>query len=615
MFAPRFFPSRYSHLLRSLGVAVALILFWETAFEMARSGPRDPHSRAIGIAFNVLLLMSLVELAGLVTNRSVLSVAICGGAYSLLGIANLAKLRVLQAPLHPQDLGYITDIGLVMGSHWLALSGLVAAAALGWLVVRFPGAPLERRPLRRRLTGAAAALLLLAATVAAYHKGPHQDSFRMLGLESVPWLAEFSARRNGLLAELLLELHTRFPQAPQRYNPEEIGRIARTYFDGPVRKKARKEKVNLIIYMIESFMDPMELGLRFTKDPIPNFRALAHRYGRGKLVPPVFGGKSANSEFEVVTGMSMYFTPAESCPYKQFIRRPTPGLPEILAGSGYRTLALHVESLSFYNYREVYPLLGYKTWQTLQEDPAAMLRLDTAGQRPSDDELVKAVVRSSRGSQPFFVFAFANSTHWPWNYAGRYRDSRLDVREPNLPLAARRELKTFVNALSTADRALQKLVDHFSRRREKTVILVLGDHLPGLDPQTYELSLKRRGVVAGSPRGSRIPAAAQGLTVPGLIWSNFSLPRRNFTASNNLLLPRILRSLGLQPRGLPALLDRVAARFSVISDFVETTDGRRFRVGDARIPHRKLLRDYRLAQYDLLQGEQYLRRPKVDRSL
>ena len=610
MFAIRL-PVRYSHLLRSLLAAAVLVLFWETVFELARFGPRDPSSRAAGIAFNVLLLMSLVELACLVTNRSVLSIVVCAGAYSVLGLANLAKLRVLQAPLHPQDLEYITDIGLVLGSHWLALCGLAAAGAVGWLAVRFPGQAQDRQPLRRRVSGAAAALLLLTATVCAYREGPHQDSLRRLGLESVPWLAEFSARRNGLLAELLLELHTRFPQAPQRYSAAEIGRIARTYFEPSAGKKVGKPKVNLIIYMVEAFMDPTELGLRFTQDPIPNFRALTRRYGRGRLISPVFGGKSANSEFEVVTGMSTYFTPAESCPYKQFIHRPTPGLPEILSRLGYRTAALHVESLSFYNYREVYPLLGYRTWHTLQEDPAAMLRLDTAGQRPSDDELVKAVIHSSRASGPFFVFAFANSTHWPWNYAGRYAKSRLDVLEPGLTAATRRELKTYVNALYTADRALGKLVEHFSRRREKTVILMLGDHLPGLDPAIYDLSMRRRGVPRGGATDGRLPASARGLTVPGLLWSNFPLPRRDFTASNNLLLPRILRSLGLRPRGLPALLEQVTQHFAVLSDFVETSDGRRFQAGDPRIPHRKLIQDYRLAQYDLLRGEQYLLRPKA----
>jgi arylsulfatase A-like enzyme len=64
--------------------------------------------------------------------------------------------------------------------------------------------------------------------------------------------------------------------------------------------------------------------------------------------------------------------------------------------------------------------------------------------------------------------------------------SDLDVSRPELEPGAHRELKTYVNAVRTADSALARLVAHFRHVNEKTLVVVLGDHLAGLSPSIYE---------------------------------------------------------------------------------------------------------------------------------
>jgi phosphoglycerol transferase MdoB-like AlkP superfamily enzyme len=127
--------------------------------------------------------------------------------------------------------------------------------------------------------------------------------------------------------------------------------------------------VNLIVYLIESFMDPDDLGLHYTSDPIPNIRALRRSHiGAYAVVPELFGG-SANTEFELLTGMTRSFLPEGSPPYRQYLRRPIPSLPSALRALGYTTVAIHADPKYYYDRERVYGLLGFDTTVWLNDVP------------------------------------------------------------------------------------------------------------------------------------------------------------------------------------------------------------------------------------------------------
>ena len=210
-------------------------------------------------------------------------------------------------------------------------------------------------------------------------------------------------------------------------------------------------RVNLIIYLVESLVDPRDLGLKFTSEPIPSLRAAMAGHASGHAVVPGLFGGSANSEFELLTAMSMSFLPERSCPFNQYIKRDLPTLPRLLKQQGYRTVAVHVDVPSLYNRREVYPHLGFDKIRWLSEENRQSK--DVQGLSVSDDAVVDALIEESEGERPFFAFAFPSSTHCPYDYT-RYLQSSLDVTTP-LPAAAHRELKTTSMLLRLRTRRLE----------------------------------------------------------------------------------------------------------------------------------------------------------------
>ena len=94
---------------------------------------------------------------------------------------------------------------------------------------------------------------------------------------------------------------------PANYNEETIDTINDNV------KTAQKtvdssDMPNIIFVQLETFIDPYELNfLSYSEDPIPNFHKLMQNYTSGYLTVPVVGAGTANTEFEVLTGMGHSF--------------------------------------------------------------------------------------------------------------------------------------------------------------------------------------------------------------------------------------------------------------------------------------------------------------------
>jgi len=339
-------------------------------------------------------------------------------------------------------------------------------------------------------------------------------------------------------------------------------------------------------------MDPQDLGVQFTSDPIPTFHALSKKWSSGKVVVPVFGGTSANTEFEVLTAMSMSLLPDDSCPYRQYINEDIPSLPRLLRQYGYKTEAALADPSYLFSRKKVLGHLGFDHWDFPEGDPATRRTPD--GDFASDDVIADAAIRASRGGSPFFLLGFTGGTHCPWEYED-YDNSTLDVVGPMVE-PGRKLLKRYINALRVADSALKRMIEYYEKVDQKTVILIMGDHLPPLgDIYTVTHFFK----------SDEMEEVRQRYSVPAVLWSNFPATKTDFICSANFIPVKLIQMMGIQPRGIFALSADIYSRFPVFSRYVQAADGQMFKPGGSDLPFRRLINDYRMVQYDLLLGEQY----------
>ena len=81
---------------------------------------------------------------------------------------------------------------------------------------------------------------------------------------------------------------------------------------------------NIIFVQLESFFDVNTIkGSEYSADPTPWFNRLCSRFPSGLLYVPTIGGGTANTEFEVITGLDLDFFGAGEYPYNTILQNTT----------------------------------------------------------------------------------------------------------------------------------------------------------------------------------------------------------------------------------------------------------------------------------------------------
>jgi phosphoglycerol transferase MdoB-like AlkP superfamily enzyme len=216
---------------------------------------------------------------------------------------------------------------------------------------------------------------------------------------------------------------------------------------------------------------------------------------------------------------------------------------------------------------------------------------------PSDEAVVDTIISLSNEATPFFVFAFPNSTHSPYE-EDVYLRSDLDVTT-SLPPPAHQELKTYINTLRTADRAMGRLLAHFARSKQKTIIVIAGDHQP---PLAYRDALPSlAGFDPAHPRETEWHRRK----VPLVVWTNWDQTKDDLLCSLNFLPTFLLSRMEIAPQGFLAVNESVRTQLDILSRHIQSRPDRGgpadvFSAGSSR----EVL-DYQLLQYDLLLGNAY----------
>ena len=132
--------------------------------------------------------------------------------------------------------------------------------------------------------------------------------------------------------------------------------------------ESKKKTPNIVCVQLESFFDPNVVeGLTLSENPIPNFTKLKEKFPSGYFTMPALGAGTANSEFEVLTGIRSAYFGAGEYPYKTTVNKvPVEGMCSLLEKEGYHTFAMHNNKSSFYDRKDVYNEMGFERFISLE---------------------------------------------------------------------------------------------------------------------------------------------------------------------------------------------------------------------------------------------------------
>lgn len=572
---------------------------------------RTQGGGAVAFAFGTLVIWVLVVLVLSVTGQLWLTTGIVAAATVLVAFANYRKLQLRLEPLYPSDLAMGKEVGFLSdmvggGTTLLLLAsvlGILTASVLaGWGLRRvFP--PIRRRELPRlsrallvsRVAGVGFAALVLSYL--GQFNVPGNNIRAAYDSHGAAWRAWNQAKNyadNGFVAGVLYNLNAPAMDVPAGYSRAAMARVADKYTalareTNVDRSPHALDDVNVVIVLSETFTDPtLVKGPTFAEDPIPYTRSLMRHTVSGRMLAQMFGGGTANTEFEALTGMSLaQFQPQMTTPYQQLIPKydDFPSVVGYFEHLGHETIAVHPFMPRMYQRGTVYPILGFDK-SVFRADMRART-LDNSN-LASDASAFREVLRHlDEASRPALVNLVTMQNHFPME--GRY-DHPIGVS--GITGEEKAQAGHYARGLRYSDQALKRFLAALQGSNEKTVVVFYGDHQPAF---WSEETRDRNGVRAT-------------LETPFFVWSNFRPNRgeRLPTTSpiyfmNHVLdvadapLPPFYALLGELEKELPAMQH----------ELMIGPDNRRVSAEDLSARARELLRDYELVQYDLSVGKRY----------
>lgn len=266
-------------------------------------------------------------------------------------------------------------------------------------------------------------------------------------------------------------------QQPEEYANETVDSILKEIdYD---KSAGPKNSPNIIVVQLESFFDINRVSnLSTNENPVPNFTYLKENYPHGLITVSSIGGGTANTEFELLTGMNLdHFGPGEY-PYKTILKSSTCENPAYtLKEYGYSSHAIHNHTATFYDRYLVYSNLGFDTFT-----PVEMMygvEYTTLGWE-KDKILTENIINALKSTDnQDFIFTVSVQAH------GKYPDEEVESEEAlevvlqnNTADENRAQYKYYAEQLKQTDAFIGELLAFLKDFEEPTAVLFYGDHFP-----------------------------------------------------------------------------------------------------------------------------------------
>ncbi len=473
----------------------------------------------------LLLLFFACLFSNVFYGAALTNLVVCG-----LSIVNRIKIEVRDEPLFPRDFALLKEAASAAASYSIRypvrVIAVVAAvtlllAGLGF-VFRCRPFPVSRlRGWPGRLLGAAASIGVLALLIlTAYRSGnPLYEFLNKSVSVSNPYRLSTVFNEAGFPYNFCHQFTTYTIDRPEGYS-----RSAAEGWDQDIQPAGAPD-IHIVMIMDEAFSDITDEDV-FTygpeNDPLPNLHALRQDEHclSGHIVVPGFAGGTANTEFDVLTGMQSNSLSATTTSAMRVVNRNLDSLHRLLRADGYHTSFFHPGNDWFYNRENVYRWLGAE--ETIFQDQMEDIRFKGEGTWIADDyaaELIeKKFQEAVRAGETLFNYTTTIQNHMSY-VADKYGpDFDFPALQSGASLSEQAEtmLTVYAEGARDADAMLGRLWRFFSKQDEPVVLVFFGDHLPYLGDN--QLAYRELGLDIGPTEDGRV--SLRSYETPYIIWAN-----------------------------------------------------------------------------------------------
>lgn len=552
------------------------------------------------------------------------------------------KVEIRYEAILPADLGFLgSNTGNMLtfipaGAHVTILVALGAFAALLALILVLrhfdgrKGRMIRTDNLSLNLTSRLILLLLPILVFALYciHVST-TDSLankfsRALGDTPSMWDSVYDAQRNGPLVAFTRQLNPKIMDKPSNYSEETMKKVAARYQkEAETINASRTNNLtdSTVVYVLsESFSDPSRVpGLKTNKDSMPNIRKIKAGTTSGLMLSSGYGGGTANLEYMGLSGLSMAnFDSSLSSPYQQLVpsQHWTPTINQ-LWGAPANSLGYHPYESSMYSRATNYKKFGFSHFYTLT-GPDVIKYQDKIDESPyvSDKSSYDSALEGIKdGSASKFIQIITMQNHMPYHEWYENNDYTAESTT-GTPLGddEQQSIETYQKGVEITDQATQEFLDELDALDKPVTVVFYGDHLPGIYSSASEdannsLALHLTDYFIWSNKAS----STQGNKASDAAYSspNFFVAQaaEHMDAEVSPYLAFLTEMHAKIAAMEPPVVNKIQgwARIPEGQNIYLDQNGNPMSEDDFDAETKQLLADYKLIQYDITAGKNYLK--------
>ena len=399
--------------------------------------------------------------------------------FGLLSYANLLKIDGRDDPLVPADVLLLREALQASGDYRLDLHpAVIAVIVLSTAVFIALAIVLGKKwkqggPTVSRIVG----IVLSIAVFAGAFFGLYRDrelyaSFPVSSVYNVTTIFN----ELGLNYCFLYNFNLYTVDKPDDYSAKTV----ESYISEQKTEEPEGVKPQIIMIMCEAFNDVTDADA-FTyseeDDPMRGFYEVASSPNsiNGHIVVPNFGAGTANTEFDVLTGMQTNLISATSNSAMRSFHHSVPSMATLLGDQGYSSLYFHPGNSWFYNRDSALSFLGVDE-RVFVEDLEDKSNMETSFLK----NLKQLVSERTQNGERLFTYATTIQNHQAYTY------SKYDFEVPKVQTSvqlsdyAEELLSVYAYGVKCSSDMLLELTEYLNSLDDPYVLVFFGDHRPNL---------------------------------------------------------------------------------------------------------------------------------------
>lgn len=336
---------------------------------------------------------------------------------------------------------------------------------------------------------------------------------------------------------------------PESYSASYIKEItenavAQYHKDSDDTESEQITPTNIIAIMNESLADyTVYPNVEIDQDYLSFYHSLTKNTIKGNCYVSVYGSGTDCTEYEFLTGNSMEFKPHIHA-YCGLFNQNCFSLVSAMKQQGYTTVAAHAAKATNWNRGTIYKYFGFDQFLTLEDFET--LKNDDSYEGPyktrnyisdqCDYRRIEQVLEEKEEGEPLFVFNVTIENHGGYNK----ENYESTVHLLNYEGSDKAEVEQYLTLAKNSDDALKDLISYFEKVEEPTMIVMFGDHHPGLSDEFWDY-------VQGTDYDENLLTKQQmRYQTPYMIWTNYDMPSvDNYDISINYLGSYVMELAGL----------------------------------------------------------------------